>query len=147
MYLLPCSRKISNLLLIIELNCLSVKIISKCLNYIKYLLCFLDATATKCSIAADVVFILDSSASMKPDYERQKLLVQSILDQFHVGEGQIRIGFVVFGSYAKTHSDFDDVKSSSTAKAAVENVPFIGGHSRLDLALTKAHQLFEGTIF
>lgn len=100
-----------------------------------------------CSIAADVIFILDSSASMRSDYEKEKNLVNALIDQFHIGERKIRVGFVVFGSYAKRHSGFHDTKSTSTAKATLENAPFIGGHSRLDLGLREALHLFEGNAF
>ena len=106
-----------------------------------------DMTAIKCSIAADVIFVLDSSASMKTDYEKQKKLIHKFMDQFHIGEGKMRIGFIPFGSYAKVHSAFGDSKTSSTAKAALVNAPFIGGPSRLDLGLGQAHQLFQGNLF
>ena len=95
-------------------------------------------------MAADIIVVLDSSASMKSDYEKEKKLVEALIEQFQVGQSKVRIGLVVFGSYAKTHSTFDDTKSTSTAKAALENAPFIGGNSRLDLGLNQAYQLFQG---
>ena len=99
-----------------------------------------------CSIAADVVFVLDASGSMVSDYGKEKKLVNSLMDQFHIGEKKMRVGFVVFGSYAKKHSAFVDTKSTSMAKAALENAPFIGGHSRVDLGLNEALHLFEGVV-
>ena len=84
---------------------------------------------------------------MISDYEKEKDLVNALIDQFHIGERKVRVGFVVFGSYAKRHSGFHDAKSTSAAKAALENAPFIGGHSRLDLGLREALNLFEGNVF
>ena len=116
------------------------------LNVSRGFFTLVDVRQARCGISADVVFVQDSSASMKSEFEKQKKLIHSFVDQFHIGQEQLRVGFVVYGSYAKTHSDFDDAKSASTAKAAVDNAPFIGGHSRLDLGLKSAHQLFEGSL-
>ena len=83
---------------------------------------------------------------MEYDYESQKDLVEAILDQFSIGTGKTQAAIVLFGSQVKTVLSFKDSQSVSALKNALQNAPFVGGQSRLDLGLRRAQHIFKGIL-
>ncbi|KAK3096894.1 hypothetical protein FSP39_004520 [Pinctada imbricata] len=76
---------------------------------------------------ADVVFILDSSASIyPPDFDKQISFVDSIVDRFNIGPNQIRVGVETFGetNWLKFHLNrYTDAKSLKRAIKAIRFRP------------------------
>lgn len=77
---------------------------------------------------ADVVFVLDASSSIgAQDFSLLLTFVKNLLNEWNVGEDEIRIGVVKFSNVTKiefqlnTHEDKDDVLS------AVQAIMYRGG--------------------
>lgn len=92
----------------------------------------------------DIAFLLDSSSSMKREYQKQIQVVEYIVKHFDVAPGRSHVGVVLFGRYAKIEIPFEKQRTSSVFKGLLKNLPHIGGHGRLDEGLYAAQTLLLG---
>ena len=88
-----------------------------------------------CEVKVDVGFVLDSSGSLRNDYDKEKDFLKALAATFGVSEQGARAGVVTF-SYDTEHSiklnDHYDLFSFSDA---VDKIPLMGHTTRIDKAL------------
>ncbi|XP_066915372.1 collagen alpha-6(VI) chain-like [Clytia hemisphaerica] len=88
-----------------------------------------------CEVKVDVGFVLDSSGSLRNDYDKEKNFLKALAATFGVSEDGARAGVVTF-SYDTEHSiklnDHYDLFSFSDA---VDKIPLMGHTTRIDKAL------------
>ena len=83
----------------------------------------------------DVGFILDSSGSLRNDYDKEKVFLKALAASFGVSDDGARAGVVTF-SYNSEHSiKLNDHSSFSTFNDAVDKIPLMGSTTRIDKAL------------
>lgn len=83
----------------------------------------------------DVGFILDSSGSLRNDYDKEKDFLKALAASFGVSDDGARAGVVTF-SYNSEHSiKLNDHSSFSTFNDAVDKIPLMGSTTRIDKAL------------
>ena len=96
-----------------------------------------------CEAKVDVGFILDSSGSLRNQYQREKDFLKSLAATFGIKQDGSRAGVITF-SYNAEHSiklnDYDDLSSFYDA---VDNIPLMGSTTRIDKAL----RLTQGQMF
>ena len=85
---------------------------------------------TRCSSAADIIFILDSSRSIwEPDFKKQTLFVSQIIDNFDIGPGpsQTRVGVVTFGHDVWKKFDLKDIMDKDKMMRTVKDIKHDNG--------------------
>ena len=83
----------------------------------------------------DVGFILDSSGSLRNDYDKEKDFLKALAASFGVSDDGARAGVVTF-SYNSEHSiKLNDHSSFSSFNDAVDKIPLMGSTTRIDKAL------------
>ena len=88
-----------------------------------------------CQTKVDVGFILDSSGSLKNDYDTEKNFLKALAASFGVSDDGARAGVVTF-SYNSEHSiKLNDHTSFTTFNDAVDGIPLMGSTTRIDKAL------------
>ena len=88
-----------------------------------------------CQTKVDVGFILDSSGSLRNDYDKEKDFLKALAASFGVSDNGTRAGVVTF-SYNSEHSiKLNDHSSFSTFSGAVDKIPLMGSTTRIDKAL------------
>ena len=93
----------------------------------------------------DIGFLIDSSGSLRKHYGKEKFFVRRIATKFNISEAGSHGGVIIFSArnYVKTLIKFNDHTNLKDFNNAVENLPYYGYLTRIDLALQKAHeQLF-----
>eukprot|EP00794_Sanderia_malayensis_P005383 gene5383-6056_t len=98
----------------------------------------------RCKTAADLVFLIDSSSSMRRDYAKQLNVVANIAKKFGIGLHESRAAVVLFGRYAKVEIPFSSGQSLDAFNDALKKASFIGGHGRLDKGLHVVQSLLLG---
>merc|ERR1711931_192948 len=91
-----------------------------------------------CSSVADIAFILDSSDSLRTEYQKEKDFLKRVVSTFGLSEDGFRAGVVTFSYGADISLKFDDHYDSNSFNRAVDNIPLVGATTRIDLALKKA---------
>ena len=90
-------------------------------------------------IDADVIFLLDSSQSVRrEDYRKEKDFVKAMARSLNVSPGKSQIAVIVYGATAQTLVRFSDDSSSSALDNRIDSLPTVGGERRIDTALGKA---------
>ncbi|KAK3745599.1 hypothetical protein QZH41_005840 [Actinostola sp. cb2023] len=103
------------------------------------------AMIEKCDVPVDIVFIVDSSGSIRiRDYRKVRSFIARLASNFHISPTTTRLGLILYSNDAKNEinfGDFPDVSSFSTAVAAL---PHQRGKTRIDRALLLAYKDFFG---
>jgi len=89
----------------------------------------------KCKTIVDVGFILDSSGSLRDDYQNEKNFLKEIAGAFGVSDDGSRSAVVTFSYYSEHSIKFKDHKDISSFNAAVDAIPLMGSTTRIDRAL------------
>merc|ERR1712168_869890 len=109
------------------------------------LLCALlrwEANAQRCG-PTDLGFILDSSGSLRTDFDREKKFLKNIAERFAISEKGSHAAVVSFSYEAKLEIKLTDHYDQKSFEQAVDAIPLVGSITRIDLALTAARdQLF-----
>merc|ERR1711931_247945 len=109
------------------------------------LLCALlrwEANAQRCG-PTDLGFILDSSGSLRTDFDREKKFLKKIAERFAISEKGSHAAVVSFSYEAKLEIKLTDHYDQKSFEQAVDAIPLVGSITRIDLALTAARdQLF-----
>ena len=99
---------------------------------------------TACSVAADVVFVMDSSGSIKMgNFTKQKEFVKLVARNLGISSGQGRAAIVLYNGDAFIKATFDRHNTTVDFEIAVDELDYLGGKTRIDKALEKASELFE----
>ena len=88
-----------------------------------------------CGTIADIGFILDSSGSLKDDYQNEKDFLKSLAATFGVSKDGSRAGIVTFSYYAKLSIKLSDHTDIFAFNDAVDVIPLMGSTTRIDKAL------------
>jgi len=94
----------------------------------------------KCKAKADVGFVLDSSGSLKNEYQKEKDFLKRIAGAFDIGPDRSRAGVVTFSEEAKLSIKLSDTKDISSFNAAVDAIPHMNSRTRIDRALRLAQK-------
>ena len=88
-----------------------------------------------CKAKADIAFILDSSGSLRNDYDKEKAFLNSLATTFGISNDGARAGVVTF-SYNSEHTiKLNDHNDISSFADAVNKIPLMGSTTRIDKAL------------
>lgn len=105
-----------------------------------------DFTITApCKETLDVGFVIDASGSVGLDtFSREKNFVKLVSRRIAASSSDTRLGLMVFSDTPKLFVDFGDYQRMTIDQfqTTVDQVPFQGGRSRIDLALRAASQDF-----
>ena len=83
----------------------------------------------------DVGFVLDSSGSLKNDYDKEKDFLKALAATFGVSDDGARAGVVTFSYYTENSIKLNDHTKLSTFNDAVDNIALMGSTTRIDKAL------------
>ena len=93
----------------------------------------------RCSKAADVTFIMDSSETTGvQNYQTQKDFVKAIAESFGIQPTGSHAGVVVSGKLATLNIKFGDYLYTEDFQEAVDRIPLTRGNSGIDKALNVA---------
>lgn len=93
----------------------------------------------QCSAPLDIVFVLDSSASIgEPNYEKMKDFVKAVANSFIIGPGKAFTAVIQYGTTATTAIRFTDHMNNTDFNTAVDALPYLRGETRIDKALQLA---------
>ena len=93
-----------------------------------------------CKFKVDVGFILDSSGSLKDDYQREKDFLKSLAGSLGFGPGTTRAGVITFSYHAEHSIKLKDFDSLTSFNNAVDKIPLMGFTTRIDKALRLAQK-------
>merc|ERR1711962_345316 len=101
---------------------------------------FIDAVAEedKCKHIIDIAFLVDSSGSIKLDYDKELLFVQRIANRFGISETGTHAGVVIFsdepiGEFIKMTIKMNDFFDTKSFNNEVKKSPYFGWRTRIDL--------------
>lgn len=93
----------------------------------------------QCSSPLDIVFVLDSSASIgELSYEKMKDFVKTVANSFIIGPGKAFTAVIQYGTNATTAIRFTDYMNNTDFNTAVDALPYLRGVTRIDKALQLA---------
>lgn len=88
-----------------------------------------------CKADVDLGFILDSSGSLRNEYQKEKDFLKVLAGTFGVTDTETRAGVITF-SYNSEHSiKLKDHKDIESFNDAVDKIPLMGSTTRIDKAL------------
>jgi Mg-chelatase subunit ChlD len=102
-----------------------------------------EAKKPNCKSKADVGFLLDSSGSLKADYQREKDFMKTLTKSFGISKHGSRASVITFSGKADLSIKFNHHYDTATFNNAVDRIPYLDDITRLDLALRRAQsQMF-----
>ena len=93
------------------------------------------AKEPKCKAKVDVAFILDSSGSLRNNYQDEKNFLKNLAGAFGVSSNGSRAGVVTFSYYAEHSIKLNDFNNVESFNRAVDSIPLMGSTTRIDRAL------------
>ena len=91
-----------------------------------------------CKSRVDIAFIVDSSGSLAKDYSKEKEFVKVIGKSLDIAEDGSHAGIVLFSSNSEVAMKFSESNNATEFVKAVDNLPLLGGRTRIDKALKLA---------
>ena len=88
-----------------------------------------------CKAKVDVGFVLDSSGSLRNDYDKEKDFLKALAATFGVSDDGARAGVVTFSYYTEHSIKLNEHTKLSTFNEAVDNIKLMGSTTRIDKAL------------
>ncbi|KAL3865706.1 hypothetical protein ACJMK2_043068 [Sinanodonta woodiana] len=93
---------------------------------------------------ADIVFVLDSSASIwEDDFNKQLKFVEKLIENFDIGKHYVQIGVVTYNTNVYKQFDLKDYHNKESMKTAISNIRYNKGGTETD----KAIQYVRDTMF
>ena len=86
----------------------------------------------------DVGFIVDSSGSLRAEYDKEKTFLKEIARAYDIAPTSSRAGVITFSHVAEHNIKLHDHLNNDAFDAAVDTIPFMGSWSRIDLGLRLA---------
>ena len=93
-----------------------------------------------CSTAADVGFLLDSSASIGNEYKKEKCFLKKLAAAFGVSDTGSRAGVVTFSRNAEHSIKLNEHKNITSFNNTVDSIQFMANQTRIDKALRLAQR-------
>ena len=91
---------------------------------------------------ADVIFVLDASASISgPDFKQQLNFVRTVIRDIHIDPAMVRCGLVTYGDKIRVEFGLRTYSSAESAMKAVSLVRQLRGNTRTDLAIQTVRQM------
>ena len=76
----------------------------------------------------DLFFVLDESGSVGFDnYQIMKGFVNNLINSFTIGEDDVQVGLMAFGSSYRIHFNLNEYKNASSLTQVVSDIPYGGG--------------------
>ena len=91
-------------------------------------------------VPLDIGFIVDSSGSLRNEYEKEKEFVQGMVAQLSKSQPQLRAALVLFSLTADLEIKFSEYKGKDDFNKKVGKLPLFGSTTRIDRALNVAHR-------
>ena len=91
--------------------------------------------APKCKAKVDVGFILDSSGSLRNNYQDEKDFMKNLAGAFGIAPDGSRAGVITFSYYSEHSIKMKDHTDINTFNKAVDAIPLMGSTTRIDRAL------------
>ncbi|CAL1526575.1 unnamed protein product [Lymnaea stagnalis] len=94
---------------------------------------------------ADIVFVVDSSFSIRPDeFQHQLAFIRAVIDAFTIGQNQIQVGVVSVGTDVEVNIKLSEFSNKSKLKYAVSQIRHLEGMTMTHTALNFVHtHMFE----
>ena len=93
-----------------------------------------------CEAVVDVAFILDSSGSLRTEYQKEKNFLKTLAAVFGISENGSRAGVITFSYYAEHSIKLHNFTDLNSFNKAVDNIPLMGSTTRIDRALRLAQK-------
>jgi hypothetical protein len=94
----------------------------------------------------DLVFIVDSSGSIKDDKDSNWLsilsFIKSLIDTITIGENENRVGIVYYSEQAAHHKLLNEFQTKDELKATVDTIPFLGYKTNIADAMRKTREQY-----
>lgn len=101
---------------------------------------------TRESFPADVVFLIDSSSDViLANFGREKDFVKSVVKFMNADQNETRVAVITYGNRAIEQVSF--ISPQDELQRRLGGVVYVGGRRRIDLAVTKAAEILEGSQF
>ena len=96
-------------------------------------------------VTADIVFMVDSSASVgNPNYEKEKEFVKSLARQVNATSEKSRVAVIAYSRSTVPVVRFDGYQSLDDLDKKVDDMPLLGeSYRRMDVALQSAAQILN----
>lgn len=98
------------------------------------------ASSGACTRPLDIGFIVDSSGSLRNEYDKEKEFVQGMVNQLSKNQVSIRAALVLFSTTASLEIKFSDYNGEKQFNQKVAKLPLLGSTTRIDRALDIAYQ-------
>ena len=100
---------------------------------------FFSSAPEKCQAQLDLIFLLDASTSVgKNNYAKEKDFIKIVASRYELGTTS-QAAVIVFSSYATNAVPLGSSNTALEFASAVDNIPYVGGFTRIDLALSVAY--------
>ena len=96
--------------------------------------------APTCKAKVDIGFILDSSGSLREDYQKEKNFLKALAGAFGVSADGSRAGVITFSYFTELSIKLNDHTNIFTFNAAVDAIPLMGSTTRIDKALRQTQK-------
>ena len=100
---------------------------------------FIILVAT-CSSIADIAFVVDSSGSLRYEFDKEKEFVQLLTATFDIRPEASRVGVVTFSYNAEVSIKYTDYNVKDKLIKAIRNLPLFGYTTRIDKGLQLAKE-------
>lgn len=95
---------------------------------------------------ADVVFLIDSSSDViQNNFGREKDFVKSVANFMNADQNQTRVAVITYGSRAMEQASL--ISPHDELISGLDGAVHVGGRRRMDLAVTKAAEVLQGSRF
>lgn len=95
---------------------------------------------------ADVVFLIDSSSDViQNNFGREKDFVKSVANFMNADQNQTRVAVITYGSRAMEQASL--ISPHDELLSGLDGAVYVGGRRRMDLAVTKAAEVLQGSRF
>lgn len=83
-----------------------------------------------CTLAADIVFVLDSSGSVgRPNFNIMLSFVNSLVSKFKIGPQAIQVGLLCYNSRIYLEFGLNKYTNKTELQEAIRNVRYIAGNT------------------
>ncbi|OWF48412.1 cartilage matrix protein-like [Mizuhopecten yessoensis] len=90
---------------------------------------------------ADIVFLLDSSTSIRTEqFQEQLHFVQNVADNFKIGSNNIQVGAITFSDETLLNFHLNEHQTTAELKSAISEIPYIGGGTNTAKAIAYARE-------